>query len=220
MLRLKNIDMSVRDGVSQRHLFSISDLSLQASQLILCHGPSGSGKTSFLEVCAGLHQTHQGTVYWHDDLIVNVSDYHGQMCYMTSAPGLFHELSIHDNLLLPLKLKGQHISGIDDKIHHYSTLLSLGGLEMGMSPSVCSSGEKMRISLMRSLLQEPSVLYLDEPTANCDPGLARVIFSFLQSHAKEHDRLIVMASHDMTAREYAHEVVDMAEYSPVPSGAC
>ncbi len=212
MLKCLKTEIWVQDGRDSRQLFRLDEVMCSPGQMTLCYGPSGSGKTSFLEMCAGLIQPKAGTVFWDDKQISTFTDYGAQMCFMTAAPCLFNELTIRDNIFLPLDLKKQNTAKAHEHLRQLMKLLDLTHLSFSETPQYCSSGEKIRISLCRTLIQCPKIVILDEPTANCDAALSKVIFSFLAQHAIDSNVAVIVASHDSLAHEYAHQHIDLAKH--------
>ena len=213
MLELQQCQKFVLDGQQRRCLIDLDQWSAKRGEIHLCYGPSGSGKTTFLEVCSGLTQLDRGQVMWDERTITTTDDYNGNLCYLPVQSCLFDELSVMNNMRFMLSMKEGgtvHQSSQDSSvIMDVLASVGLGYIDVNMSPAQCSSGEKMRLSLCRALLQCPELLILDEPTANLDSALSAEIFDLLVRETKRRKMLVIMASHDALAQSICDGVIEM-----------
>lgn len=162
-------------------------------------GESGSGKTTFINILSGLIPFDCGTVSWDGiifDQQVDASRIRCEYDYITQDAFFVDFLSVIDNLRL--------VSKDDERI---VSLLSHFGMQdiVNQNPSTLSGGERQRLALIRSLLGNKKVLFLDEPTASLDESNKIAVFSLLSQIKK--DVLILCATHDTVAEEYADEVI-------------
>ena len=169
------------------------------SGFYLLLGESGSGKTTFINILSGLIPFDGGSVSW-DGIVfeqqVDVAMVRSEYDYITQDSFFVDFLSVIDNLRL--------VSKDDEKI---LLLLSQFGMRdtANQKPSTLSGGERQRLALIRALLGRKKVLFLDEPTASLDESNKIAIFSLLSQ--MKNDVLILCATHDMVATEYADEVI-------------
>lgn len=162
-------------------------------------GESGSGKTTFLNILAGLAPFDSGRVEWDGvayDRQVDSATAAQSYAYITQDAFYVDFLTVRENLRL--------VTGDNDAI---TALLKRFSLEQTAQqlPGSLSGGERQRLALIRALLAEKQVLLLDEPTAALDEQNKRQVFSLLAQLSRDH--LIICASHDLIAREYADAVI-------------
>ena len=163
------------------------DLQINAMQCVGLSGESGSGKSLLLRAVADLDE-HQGEVSLDD---VNVND--------MSAPQWRKKVA-----MLPADSQwwfdtvGEHFEQVDKAL-----LDRLGFNEdtLGWMISRMSSGEKQRLALLRLLANKPSVLLLDEPTANLDKTNTLLFESIVQDYLKQHNACAIWVSHDLEQLE-------------------
>ena len=151
----------------------------------LLFGDSGCGKTTLLNLLAGFVACDSG------EILVE-----GKIDYITQDTFFVDFLTVMDNLKM--------VSEDTEKAHY---LLNKFGLEKTAEqyPSTLSGGEKQRLAIIRSVLQEKEILFLDEPTAALDEENKVLVFELLKEI--KHDILIFCSSHDAIAKSYADEVI-------------
>lgn len=162
-------------------------------------GESGSGKTTLLNIMSGFLDFDSGEIeIWGNSFNERVdrSVIKEDFDYITQDPFFVEFLTVFDNLRM-----------IRDDNERIMSVLKRFGLEEKVEqyPTTLSGGEKQRLAIARSLLEEKKILFLDEPTASLDGENKMAIFKLL-SEIKE-DVLIICASHDPEAQEFADKVI-------------
>jgi NitT/TauT family transport system ATP-binding protein len=145
-------------------LLALDDLTLQVEQgeFVALLGPSGCGKTTVLRLAAGLEAASRGTV---DAPALRGSG--ASTAFVFQEPTLMPWASVFDNVWLPLRLAGVSRAAAHDRVMTMLLSVGLGEFAQGY-PAELSGGMKMRTSIARSLVTEPSVLLMDEPFAALD----------------------------------------------------
>ena len=164
-------------------------------------GPNGSGKTTLLRVTMGLLPASRGQVTWAD-----VADVPPVKRAMVFQRPVMLRRSTEGNIRYALKA-----AGVSDERRQTRTaeLLSLVGLEgMASRPAQrLSGGEQQRLALARALARDPTVLFLDEPTASLDPAATKAVEDIIRAIAARGIK-VVMATHDLgEARRLGGEIV-------------
>ncbi len=174
-------------------------LALAAGPRSIVLGPNGAGKSLLLRLCHGLLRPTSGRVAWSRPDAAR----HQAMAFQ--RPVLLRRSALA-NVTYPLALRG--VPRRRRKARALAALERAGLADLAQRPArVLSGGEQQRLALARAWVLEPQVLFLDEPTANLDPGATRrieaLIDGFHQSGTK-----IVMTTHDLgQARRLADEVL-------------
>lgn len=174
-------------------------LSVQAEEMVCVSGRSGSGKSTLLGIAAGLLRPTSGVVRWSGHDVAEMSESerrrwrrdHVGLVFQTG--GLVDSLTALENVALAAIPRGMN-SGVRDR-----ALLSLGMVGIasrsGAFPAELSGGEQQRVGIARALFGEPSLLIIDEPTANLDRSTADDIIDLLGSLRSDGAGLLV-ATHD------------------------
>src|SRR5690606_4439413 len=171
----------------KRMIVNNIDVSIQAHEIIAIIGPNGAGKSTMLEMLIGLQKPSSGTI-WHWD-----TAYKGKIGVQLQAVPFFPGLSAMENLLLFASfykksiskeeaMKCLRICGIHDAAHTEAAKLS--------------GGQQKRLAIAVAIIHEPTLLFLDEPTAALDPRNRQDIHN-LMLELQQQGKTIVFASHDM-----------------------
>ena len=158
-------------------------------------GPNGCGKTTTIAMMLGLLKPSNGRVVIHGlDIEKNRISLLHKMNFISPYIELPKKLSVKENLIVYGKLYG--VKSISDRIKYLSEKLRLEEF-INKKTGELSSGQKNRVSLAKALINEPSILFLDEPTASLDPETGDFVRSFIEKISKEKKMSILLASHNM-----------------------
>jgi len=158
-------------------------------------GPNGCGKTTTIAMMLGLLKPSNGKVVIHGlDIEKNRISLLHKMNFISPYIELPKKLSVKENLIVYGKLYG--VKFISDRIKYLSEKLRLEEF-INKKTGELSSGQKNRVSLAKALINEPSILFLDEPTASLDPETGDFVRSFIEKISKEKKMSILLASHNM-----------------------
>ncbi len=182
--------------------------SLDAGEFVTVSGPSGSGKTTLVNVLAGWETPDVGEVRWTDGDVDPAAPAWGALASAPQRLGLLDELSVHENVELPLRLR----DGADraDTAEQVGAALETFGLHAlaHRLPSEVSLGEQQRTALARALVGRPRVLLADEPTGHQDAGWAAGVIAGLQ-RARERGTAVLVATHDEEVIVQADRAVEL-----------
>jgi len=158
-------------------------------------GPNGCGKTTTIAMMLGLLKPSNGRVVIHGlDIEKNRISLLHKMNFISPYIELPKKLSVKENLIVYGKLYG--VKFISDRIKYLSEKLRLEEF-INKKTGELSSGQKNRVSLAKALINEPSILFLDEPTASLDPETGDFVRSFIEKISREKKMSILLASHNM-----------------------
>tara|TARA_B100000963_G_scaffold286662_1_gene255744 strand:- start:828 stop:1565 length:738 start_codon:yes stop_codon:yes gene_type:complete len=170
--------------------FSISE-----NEILGLLGPNGCGKTTTIAMMLGLLKPTSGRVIIHGlDIEKNRISLLHKMNFISPYIELPKKLTVKENLIVYGKLYG--VKYISQKIKYLSEKLRLEEF-LNKKTGELSSGQKNRVSLAKALINEPSILFLDEPTASLDPETGDFVRSFIEKISKEKNMSILLASHNM-----------------------
>ena len=158
-------------------------------------GPNGCGKTTTIAMMLGLLKPTYGNVFINGKNIENnrIALLH-KMNFISPYIELPKKLTVKENLIVYGKLYG--VKKIQERIKYLTEKLRLEDF-LDRKTGELSSGQKNRVSLAKALINDPNILFLDEPTASLDPETGDFVRSFIEQITKEKSMSILLASHNM-----------------------
>tara|TARA_B100000035_G_scaffold114074_1_gene96702 strand:+ start:289 stop:1026 length:738 start_codon:yes stop_codon:yes gene_type:complete len=180
-------------------------------------GPNGCGKTTTIGMILGLLKPTSGNVLINGSNIEkNKISLLSKMNFISPYIELPKKLTVKQNLIVYGKL--YNVTKLDQRIDYLVDKLRLNELLNKMTGEL-SSGQKNRVSLAKALINDPSVLLLDEPTASLDPETGDFVRTFLENYKKEKKISILLASHNMDeVKRLCSSILMMKNGSIVDSG--
>lgn len=188
--------------------FVYADISVAEKETLLILGNSGSGKTTLLHLMSGLLKPTGGTVLITPDEIniANQNDrFRGkQVGIVFQQPYFVNSLNVKDNLLVASKMAGTELDA-----ERANTLLNKLGIgDKALNPiAALSVGELQRVSIARALMNRPSVVLADEPTASLDPENCEIVADLLQQTCREEGAALVIVTHDTRLEGRATNII-------------
>ncbi len=168
---------------------------INENEMVGLLGPNGCGKTTTIGMILGLLKPTSGEVLINGKNIEKnkISLLH-KMNFISPYIELPKKLKVKQNLIVYGKL--YNVKNLDERIDYLSSKLRLINL-LDKITGELSSGQKNRVSLAKALINNPSVLLLDEPTASLDPETGDFVRTFLENYKKEKKISVLLASHNM-----------------------
>ena len=169
---------------------------IQKNEIIGLLGPNGSGKTTTIGMMLGLLKPTNGEILIDGKKIEeNRIETLKKINFISPYIELPKKLTVKQNLIVYCKL--YNVSNIKNRIEYLVEKLRLEDLLSRITGEL-SSGQKNRVSLAKALINNPTVLFLDEPTASLDPEIGDFVRSFLENYKKDKKISILLASHNMS----------------------
>ncbi len=197
LFEVKDLSMSFKLN-DEKSLCVLNELnfSLPNKGLFCIFGKSGCGKSTLLNILEGLMKPTKGQVLYKGKDLIKFSE-KDQKDYLNKEIGvifqsynLLNDFTVYDNLRLALKIKGINDYSLIDKYLESYKLSKIKNKKV----QVLSGGEKQRIAIIRSLLNNPDVIFADEPTGNLDHENSILVMENLKEISKS--RLVIMVSHN------------------------
>ena len=180
---------------------AIKDLSFKVNEdeIVGILGPNGCGKTTTIGMILGLLKPTKGKILINGEEIEKKRvELLSQLNFISPYIELPKKLTVRQNLKIYGKL--YDVKNLNEQIENLSNKLRLNEI-LDKITGELSSGQKNRVSLAKSIINNPIVLLLDEPTASLDPETGDYVRSFLEIYQKEKKASIVLASHNMSEVE-------------------
>ena len=199
-IQLKANDLVRSFRISRTTIPVLRGVSLEISSgeaVFLC-GASGAGKTTLLYTLAGLETPESGTVEFEGSSLYTMGSdrltrlRNRRMGFVFQSYFLLPELTALENVLVPAMIGGKcsvekgtsllERVGLSERLHHL--------------PAELSGGEQQRVAIARALINDPAILFADEPTGNLDSHTGEAIIELLLGVARSENRTLVVVTHD------------------------
>ena len=163
-------------------------------------GPNGCGKTTTIGMMLGLIEPSQGEIRINNKDInkIDKNEYLSQINFASPYIELPKKLTVKQNLEVYGRLYG--VENLNERIDEIASDLNLVNF-MNIKNGELSSGQKNRVSLAKSLINKPKILFLDEPTASLDPDIGDFVRRYIENYKKNNLVTILLASHNMSEVE-------------------
>ena len=199
ILEAKNLSKSFKNGEKILSVFSDVSLSFDSGDLITIMGPSGAGKSTLLNILGTLDTPDSGSI------IINGQDTQGLtpsemanirnkvLGFVFQFHHLLPEFNALENVLIPNQIAGE--AGNETKGKELLDYIGLAD-RMGHFPSQLSGGERLRVAVVRALMNEPKLVLADEPTGNLDLGNANRLVDLFKQINDDFGQAFVIATHN------------------------
>lgn len=167
IVSLRNLSMSY--GRMQTILHDLS-LDVRRGEFLTLLGPSGSGKTTTLMLIAGFQYPSSGQILIDGKDVTALAPHRRELGVVFQSYALFPQMTVHQNIAFPLKLRKLPRQEIDDRVRQALDLVHLSGLGERRTTQL-SGGQQQRVALARALVYRPKIVLMDEPLGALDRGL-------------------------------------------------
>lgn len=191
---------------NEQVLFDLT-FQIQSGEFLFLSGESGSGKSTLLSILSTLLKPSEGELLLDGKAIGNIKDIdsfrQSKIGFVFQFHYLINYLSIYENIAL---------AAMDDKKHNIDKILDeLGILELSSRyPNEVSGGQRQRVAVARALVNEPKIIFADEPTGSLDSKNSTIVYELLQN-AQKKGTTVVVASHDMQIQNYATKIIRLKD---------
>ena len=192
LIQFKNIIKTFEDGTVV--LKGIS-LDINENEFVTLLGPSGCGKTTLLRILGGFLQPTEGKVLFDGEDISGVPPYKREINTVFQKYALFPHMNVYDNIAFGLTIKKEPKDVIEQKVMRMLRLVNLEDYAR-RNVTEMSGGQQQRIAIARALVNEPSVLLLDEPLGALDLKLRKEMQHELKSIQQEVGITFIFVTHD------------------------
>lgn len=200
MLRVDKLTKIYRSGSHDLTVLDDVTFAVGTGEACSLVGPSGSGKTTLLGLCAGLDRPSSGEVTIEDTALTTLnedqlSDLRNQIVgFVFQSFQLIPTLTAQENVMVPLELRGER--SVEGKAGELLDRVGLGD-RLDHYPMQLSGGEQQRVAIARAFINQPRILFADEPTGNLDGDTSETIADLLFELNHQAGTTLIMATHDL-----------------------
>ncbi len=212
ILNIQNLSKTYQSGSRTLTVLENISFSVEAGSTMAIVGPSGSGKTTLLGLAAGLDRSSTGTVelnnvkldQLNEDQRASIRNQHVGFIFQNFQ--LLPTLTALENIMVPLELRREksikpravdllNKVGLADRGHHY--------------PAQLSGGEQQRVSMARAFINNPRILFTDEPTGNLDAETGERIIEMIFNLNKEAGTTLILVTHDLDLANKTDRIIKL-----------
>ncbi len=193
-------------------------LSVERGELVALMGSSGSGKTTLMNLLGCLDHPTSGKYTLDGEIVsdMNADERAGlrsrKIGFVFQSFNLLARTSALDNVVMPLSYAPKHIPDREAKARAQKLLERVGlGDRMDHEPSQLSGGQQQRVAIARSLVNQPALLFADEPTGNLDSRTSVEILKMFQELNRVDGLTIIIVTHAPEVAEYASRVIHIKD---------
>ena len=215
-LEVKNLEKKFKDFTAVNNI----NFCIEEGQTLGVLGPNGCGKTTTIGMLLGLIKPSSGKILINEENFENLNRENILSKFNFASPyvELPKKLTVKENLEIYGRLYG--VKDLANRIQEISSDLNLGFF-LNKKTGELSSGQKNRVSLAKSLINNPKILFLDEPTASLDPDIGDFVRKYIEEYKSKNKVSILLASHNMKEVErLCDQVIMMKEGKIVDRGTC
>jgi ABC-type lipoprotein export system ATPase subunit len=216
IIEAKGVTKVYQTGDIQVNALNHVDLSIGKGQMVAVMGPSGSGKTTLLNIFSGIDDLTEGEVIIDGQPIHSMSDkektrYRAEnMGFVFQAYNLLPVLTGAENVELPLLLAGKKPSVARKRALEVLDLVELSD-QANKRPSQMSGGQQQRITVARALVNNPAIVWADEPTGALDSETGGLIIDLLCRLNEQTQQTFVLVTHDAVVGSRAQRMILMRD---------
>ena len=205
----KNIYKSYKDVKVLKNL----NLMAQMGEFISIVGTSGSGKSTLLSILATLDRADRGDIFLNDINLNTLNNKelskirNSEFGFIFQSSNMIMHLNVKENITLPFLYSDNTPKDLDFRVSSLLQMLNLSNYE-NKKINQLSGGEQQRVAIARALINNPSIIFADEPTGNLDLGNTKIILKTLKALSKE-GKIVIVVTHDSTVKNYSDRVIEL-----------
>lgn len=188
------------------------NLTVQMGDSVGIMGKSGCGKTTLLKILGTIDRATRGGVTYDGVSVKQISDSdiaelrRKRMGFVFQDYNLFSHLTVEENIMLPLILDKRKTSEMREKVFQNAEFLNISSI-LKKYPYEISGGEKQRTAIARALVNDPQIIFGDEPTGNLDSASTISIMNYLDDINRIKGKALVIVTHDALVASYCKRVI-------------
>jgi len=212
ILSVKDIKKSYNDGGVKLEVLKGISFDVKKGSILTIKGPSGSGKSTLLSLLGTLDNPDSGDILINDINLDDCNDFsdirNNHIGFIFQFHNLIPELNVIENISVPALISDKKVDqDFLDTLFEYFGLLN----KKDSFPLDLSGGEKQRVSVMRAVINKPSIIIADEPTGNLDEKNAVKLIDLFKKLNKDFGLTFVVATHDNKVFNIGHQKMELSD---------
>jgi len=212
ILTVEHLSKEFKSGDDTVHVLSDVSFTIERGTSCAVVGPSGSGKTTLIAICAGLERPSQGAVEFDGVALHKASEEtlarirNQSIGFIFQSFQLLPSLTALENVMVPAEISGERMVrasalellgrvGLRNRMYHY--------------PMQLSGGEQQRVAIARAFMNQPKILFADEPTGNLDAETAESIVKLIFNLNSMNRTTLILVTHDRELTEQADRIITL-----------
>jgi putative ABC transport system ATP-binding protein len=212
ILTVEHLSKEFKTGDDVVHVLSDVSFSVEQGSTCAIVGPSGSGKTTLIAICAGLERPSGGSVVFDGVALQAAGEEklsrirNQSIGFIFQSFQLLPSLTALENVMVPAEIAGEKLVrgralellgrvGLSSRLYHY--------------PAQLSGGEQQRVAIARAFMNQPKILFADEPTGNLDAETAAGIVKLIFDLNETSGTTLILVTHDAELTEQASRVISL-----------
>ena len=216
IISVKNLNKSFQVGKEKVHVLKDINLEIQKGEFISIMGPSGGGKSTLLYLLGGLDKPTSGKVILDNKDLGKIKQKEMSKIRRTKVGFVFQfynlvpNLSVEDNIMLPIILDGKKVRDYKDKLEEILDIIGMKERRK-MTPRELSGGQQQRVAIARALVFDPDIIFLDEPIGNLDSKTGTDIMQLFKKINKQYGKTLVQVTHSYESALYGTSIVKLID---------
>ena len=216
IVELKNINKFYKVGKEKAHILKSINLNIKKGEFVMIMGKSGSGKTTLLNILGFLDKFDEGEYIFNNKDVTRLNESERSnfrnlnIGFIFQQFNLINTLNIYQNVELPMIYNNKYSK--QEKKEQIENNLSIVGLldKIKQKPVQLSGGQQQRVAIARALVNNPEIIFADEPTGSLDSDTGIEIMDLLKELNKQ-GKTIIMVTHDEDLTKYASKVIKLKD---------
>jgi putative ABC transport system ATP-binding protein len=210
LIEVKNLTREYESGELKTLALRGVSFEIEKGEFVSIMGPSGSGKSTLMHILGLLERHNEGTYKFEEHNVKNLSDdelatlRNEKIGFIFQSFNLLPRTTVLENVKLPLLYSNKKIDA-DERAKKVLEAVGLGH-RLEYHTNQISGGEQQRVAIARALINEPSVIFADEPTGNLDSKSGTQIMEILED-LNEAGNTIILVTHETHTAEYAKRII-------------
>ena len=215
IIKTENLTKDYETGTQVVSALKGIDLSVEKGEFLSIMGPSGSGKTTLMNIIGCLDSPTNGSYYLNDKSVSKLDDdelakiRNEEIGFVFQSFHLLARNTAFDNVMLPLKYAGL---SKEEATKRSNNVLDLVGLSSRSkhTPAELSGGQQQRVAIARALVNEPSILFADEPTGNLDSKTGQDVMKIFKD-LNENGQTIILITHEESIAKQSNRIITIMD---------
>lgn len=198
------------------HVLKGVDVTIRSGEIVSIVGPSGAGKSTLLHIMGTLDQADQGTLFVEGENLSALSGNklaafrNAKIGFIFQFHNLLPEFTAEENIMIPGLIAGRAEKELRNRAEELAVLLGIQG-RLQHKPSELSGGEQQRVAVARALINNPKIIFADEPSGNLDTQSAQSLHELFFKLRDEFGQSFVIVTHNQELAQMADRKLTMQD---------